>query len=165
MYKLISWLKKIPAKPGIYTLIIDKLIPEEIQVGKLGLFFFPKGFYSYTGSALGTIQFNLQDRIKYHLNAKKRLRWHIDYLLSSKKAKIRQIILAETKSYEECSISKNIEKLEMVKICSKGFGSSDCKNLCQAHLHFFKEQDYKRVTQEITKIYLKNGLKPILIQE
>lgn len=162
---MISWLKKIPAKPGIYTLIIDKSIPEKIQVGKLGLFFFPKGFYSYTGSAFGKSQFNLQDRIKYHLKLKRRLHWHVDYLLSSKEAKIKQIILAETKSFPECSISKNIEKLKIVKISSKGFGSSDCKSLCQAHLHFFKEYDYKRVTQEITKIYFKNGLKPMLIQQ
>ena len=46
-----------------------------IQVGKLGLFSFPKGSYIYAGSA----KRNIEQRIERHLSSNKNLHWHINY--------------------------------------------------------------------------------------
>ena len=56
----------------------------KLTVGRLGTFLFPVGRYIYTGSAKRSIE----ARIARHLRKKKTLRWHIDYLLASPKAKV-----------------------------------------------------------------------------
>jgi sugar fermentation stimulation protein A len=63
--------------PGVYHLLIHLPQDTTMEVGKLGNFRFPAGYYVYTGSALG----GLESRIARHFRRKKRLHWHIDYLL------------------------------------------------------------------------------------
>ena len=106
-----------------YRLYINLTENLQLQVGKLGLFVFPKGNYVYTGSA----KININERIKRHLLKDKTLYWHIDYFLSSEASKIVQIIKYDL---DECDLNK---KLEGVMI-AKGFGSSDCKQNCGSHL-------------------------------
>ena len=55
-----------------------------VQIGKLGVFRFPKGNYIYTGSA----KRNIEKRIERHLSSNKKLHWHIDYLLENSQTKI-----------------------------------------------------------------------------
>ncbi|MBN1255057.1 MAG: GIY-YIG nuclease family protein [Deltaproteobacteria bacterium] len=64
---------------GNYILLIE--IPREvsIEVGALGLLKFPQGYYAYCGSAMG----GLRGRIDRHLGSKKKIRWHVDYLLKN----------------------------------------------------------------------------------
>ncbi|MCS4542213.1 MAG: GIY-YIG nuclease family protein [Euryarchaeota archaeon] len=100
-------------------------------MGKLGTFFFPKGYYVYTGSALN----NLDARIAHHKNANKKLRWHIDYLL--RKARILNVLTIKTERKVECQLHGVIENLPNAKILIPKFGSSDCK--CKSHLVYFKK--------------------------
>jgi len=128
---------KISNKTGVYTLI-NKLVRDEvIKIGKFGLHFFPRGFYSYTGSALGTYSLSLRGRLSRHLSSKKKKRWHIDYLLDSKSTKVVATIYFETHLRMECFISERIENLTNVTSPVKRFGATDCHNNCQSHLHFF----------------------------
>jgi len=83
---------------GSYVLLIELPESRVIQVGRLGLRTFPRGFYAYVGSALN----RLGPRIARHLRVQKKCHWHIDYLL--REASIRQVVICET-----------------------GFGSSDCR--------------------------------------
>ena len=62
---------------GFYQLVVRLGRRRTIVVGRLGRFEFPAGYYVYTGSA----KRGLESRIARHLRRRKRMRWHIDYLL------------------------------------------------------------------------------------
>ncbi|MBD3182299.1 DUF123 domain-containing protein [Candidatus Poribacteria bacterium] len=116
--------------PGVYNLIIQLPETREIQVGKLGKFTFPVGYYVYTGSALR----GLESRINRHLRKEKKLHWHIDYLLQY--TDVIDVIAYETKERLECKVNQYILSLPDSRIIAKGFGSSDCN--CLSHLIYFK---------------------------
>ena len=97
----------------------------KLQIGKLGLFAFPKGTYVYTGSA----KKNINTRITRHLSMEKELYWHIDYFLANEKTKIINITKSEL---SECDLNTYVKG----KIIVKGFGNSDCKENCRSHLKF-----------------------------
>ena len=112
-----------------YQLFIKLYQDVEIQIGKLGLFAFPKGTYVYTGSA----KRNINKRITRHLSKEKNLHWHIDYLLANYQSKVINVIKSEI---AECDLNERLKG----KIIAKGFGSSDCKKNCQSHLKFIGHQ-------------------------
>jgi len=118
--------------PGIYHLLIHLSQDAEIEIGRLGRFCFPTGYYVYTGSALG----GLESRIARHRRSEKRLHWHIDYLLQY--GCIIDVITHPTKERLECQFSQKILSLPNCEIPVKGFGSSDCG--CSAHLVYFREK-------------------------
>jgi Uri superfamily endonuclease len=95
----------------------------DLTIGKLGRFIFPAGIYVYTGSA----RRNLAQRLARHQRRDKKKRWHIDYLLDSPHAKIVNTL---TFSEDECVINQR----ESGEVVVKGFGASDCRMNCGAHL-------------------------------
>jgi len=149
---------------GVYTLIIDLKTDEPLKVGKLGTHIFLSGTYTYTGSAMGTGALSLENRIKRHLRKTKKVKWHIDYLLNSSSAQICSVIYAETKEKFECNVSKEIEKLKVTYVLVKRFGASDCKEGCQAHLHYITLKP-SQVRELLFKIYRKLNLKPKLFYD
>ena len=72
--------KKLVLK-GTYCLIIQLKKDSRIEIGKLGLLNFDKGYYVYVGSALNS----LEARLERHLKTEKKLFWHVDYLLAESK--------------------------------------------------------------------------------
>jgi len=71
-------------------------LPNEInlKVGKLGIQRFPRGYYTYTGSALGVGSSSLKHRVLRHLKKKKQKFWHIDFLLDHKNAYLTGLVAA-----------------------------------------------------------------------
>jgi Uri superfamily endonuclease len=122
---------------GIYTLILFLSREIDLKIGKLGEKKFQKGYYIYTGSALGKGATNLRYRIARHLRKKKRKFWHIDYLLANNNMCVEAVIAAETKEDMECTINNNIKKIGRAKIQVKWFGASDCRKNCGSHLLYF----------------------------
>jgi len=120
--------------PGIYHLLMHLSQDTEIEIGRLGRFHFPAGYYVYTGSALG----GLEARIARHRRSEKRLHWHIDYLLQY--ASVIDVITHQTTERLECHFSHRILSLPNCEIPVKGFGSSDCN--CQSHLAYFRKKPY-----------------------
>ncbi len=117
--------ERIYTLKGSYILLIE--LPEEqmVTAGRLGAINFTPGYYAYAGSAMN----GLYPRIKRHLRAEKKLRWHIDYLLQ--KARVKDIIICEAEDKIECSIARALQRhYDSVP----GFGCSDCK--CSSHLFF-----------------------------
>lgn len=110
---------------GIYLLEIELEKTKRIKVGALGLLTLPKGRYFYVGSA----QNNMQKRIERHLSDSKKVRWHIDYLLSENNVKVINVYYKIAEKIEECITAK---KMLDIGYGMKGFGSSDCK--CPSHL-------------------------------
>ena len=133
---------RIPKKPGIYTLVIIVIQPFRKKIGKLGYHNFPMGTYTYTGSAIGVKSSNLYSRIGRHLKSKKKMHWHIDYFLSSDKARMWGVVFLETDSKLECKIAQKLFGINGADSIIKGFGASDCHNGCKSHLYHFN------ITQE-----------------
>lgn len=137
---------------GIYVLLL--FVSEEITltIGKLGIHNFTRGYYSYTGSALGNGATSLKNRIKRHLRKEKRKFWHIDYLLAEENVSIEAVILIETYEKVECETNQNIKNTIGAKVPIIGFGSSDCRKNCGSHLLYFPEiQNRDCLVQKIVK--------------
>jgi len=124
---------------GIYTLLL--FVSEEVSltVGKLGKQNFPRGYYSYTGSALGKGATSLKHRIARHLRKQKPRFWHIDYLLADENVSVEAVLAAETNKKMECYINSHIKGIEGAEVPVKGFGASDCRKNCGSHLLYFPE--------------------------
>ena len=117
--------------PGVYHLVLRLPRETRIRVGRLGLQTFGAGYYVYTGSAMN----GLEARVARHQRRRKRLRWHIDYLLQ--KAEMAAVELMPTRRRLECARNRVILSLPGACIPVAGFGSSDCR--CRSHLAYFGE--------------------------
>jgi Uri superfamily endonuclease len=124
----------LPRKSGTYALLLGLAIAKTIQVGKLGRFDFPAGYYLYTGSALGSG--GLAGRLNRHTRSEKRRHWHIDYL--ARQARIEQIWYTQQEDRREHEWAALMQQLIGATVPAPGFGASDCK--CPAHLFFFREK-------------------------
>ena len=142
---------------GCYSLIIDLNRKKTIQVGKLGEAIFPAGTYVYTGSAMR----GLGARLKRHCSRKKKLHWHIDYLLTLQEARVRQIILYPAAPGQECRQNKRIAACAGAVVILHNFGASDCKSGCPSHLLYFakncspKSAEYRDVREPQSKLLRK----------
>ena len=66
---------------GCYCLIIHVKKYSKIRIGaKLGYLEFKRGIYVYVGSAMNS----LESRLNRHLSSKKKMHWHVDYLLKNR---------------------------------------------------------------------------------
>ena len=127
---------------GCYCLLIQIKKHSKIRIGKkLGYLEFEKGIYAYVGSAMNS----LESRLKRHLASKKKLHWHVDYLLNDENSSIIDIIYNESKKVE-CELS---QYLSTKSNGVKDFGCSDCD--CESHLYYFK--DKKEAIEQIKNAY------------
>ncbi|MEP9411644.1 MAG: GIY-YIG nuclease family protein [Candidatus Brocadia sp.] len=117
---------------GVYCLVVQLLQRSRIRIGRLGTFYFQAGFYVYVGSA----QSSLKRRIERHQRQKKRIYWHIDYLL--RYGRIVSVYMYAGEKDKECMLSHKIGAMENAAVAVKGFGSSDCS--CNSHLYFFSNE-------------------------
>ncbi len=112
---------------GVYQLIFELKEPQEIEVGSLGRFSFPTGYYVYTGRAMR----GLWSRLARHCRKRKRARWHIDYLLP--RAELKALLLVFTEDpREECQRAGQLLDAKGARVVASGFGASDCR--CPSHL-------------------------------
>jgi Uri superfamily endonuclease len=117
---------------GVYILTMQMVHDMALTVGNLGTFEFPAGYYLYVGSAMS----GFAGRINRHLRRRKKMRWHIDYLLEA--ADLLWVDLYETDSPDaECKLNGEVAELEGAVSIVPNFGASDCK--CRTHLHYFAE--------------------------
>ena len=123
---------------GVYTLILFVSKETTVTIGRLGKQKFPRGYYSYAGSALGKGT-GLKHRISRHLRKEKRRFWHIDYLLADENVSVEAVVAAETNEKMECSLNSYMKRLSEAEVRVNGFGSSDCRKNCGSHLLYFPE--------------------------
>lgn len=116
----------------LYAIFLNVPKSQEITIGKLGRFYFPKGMYIYVGSG----KKNIGARIQRHLQIEKKLRWHFDYLRPF--GKITKIITYE-KYIGECELAEKLRKEYDGDFLIHRFGSSDCR--CPSHLIYFQTKD------------------------
>lgn len=114
---------------GAYVLRLELLEATEVSVGAFGPIKFQPGWYLYTGSA----RRNLRQRVDRHLTGRAALRWHIDYLRTAPGVVARGAILFP--KVGECPLNRALGRLaDSAPI--PGFGASDCRRGCPAHLWF-----------------------------
>jgi sugar fermentation stimulation protein A len=103
-----------------------------LRVGKLGVFTFPAGYYVYTGSAMR----GLRARLDRHRRRRKKLWWHIDYLL--RRAEIVEVVDVPTRRRVECALNRRVLAMAGARVVVRGFGASDCS--CATHLVYLGEE-------------------------
>lgn len=122
---------------GCYSLILRIWKPSTVRIGALGYVRFNEGFYVYVGSALGSKAQNLKNRLKRHLSNSKKIKWHIDFLLSNENVSIERVIVCKIVDRVECLVAKEIANIGLYNPQLRGFGSSDCKFGCFSHIIYF----------------------------
>lgn len=124
---------------NIYFLKIKIKKQIKVKIGKLGVIDFPEGIYFYSGSG-GK---NPDKRVKRHLSKNKKLFWHIDYLLKNKFVSIEYYRIFTDTVTSECTLNKRLKRVLNGKFIIKGFGSSDCRQKCAAHLIYCSKDRIK----------------------
>ncbi|MCZ6873261.1 MAG: GIY-YIG nuclease family protein [bacterium] len=118
-------LKDAPPPPaGTYTLLLWLANNQPIKIGRLGCFEFPKGYYTYTGSA----KRGLMSRLHRHIHGAVKQHWHIDYLRPF-------VQVLDWQAYAEgmqpeCNLNERL--MRWGEVVAHRFGSSDCR--CLSHL-------------------------------
>jgi len=134
----------LPDQPGTYALILRLPHPATLDVGRLGRFQFPAGWYAYAGSARGPG--GLAARISRHLRSPKPLRWHVDYLRAYAWPVAVWYTVGAGK--RECAWAKALARLPGASAPIPRFGASDCR--CPTHLiHFATPPDLRAFTRAV----------------
>jgi Uri superfamily endonuclease len=115
--------------PGTYVLLLRNSKRQQIQVGRLGLCDFIRGWYLYVGSAFGPG--GVAARCAHHRRISLHPRWHIDYLRA--KTQLRQIWYSHDPLHREHQWAGLLGEQLGLNQPIAGFGSSDCD--CGSHLY------------------------------
>jgi sugar fermentation stimulation protein A len=114
---------------GSYVLVLANDRPRRIEVGRLGHLEFPKGWYAYVGSALGS----LEARIGRHGKTAKKRFWHIDYVTPEPMPVVKAFLIRR-KDRIETGLASRIR--ELCESAVEGFGASDSPE--PSHLFYFR---------------------------
>jgi endonuclease-3 len=88
---------------------------------------------------MGRSKRNLSQRIDRHKKREKKCFWHIDYLLKDENVQLEDVIIISDNYGDECDENKKLLQ-ENALIVAEGFGASDCKNNCRAHLLYLSKK-------------------------
>lgn len=119
----------LPRAPGTYAVVLRCRRMQTLAVGRLGVIRFPASYYVYVGSALGPG--GLRGRVRRHLRAVRRRRWHVDYLRA--RAVVLELWCATGRVRREHLWAHALQVGADGWV--QGFGASDCR--CPAHLFRF----------------------------
>jgi len=145
---------------GTYTILLACNRPFKLRIGKLGLVRLEKGYYFYTGSALGRGALSLEQRVARHRRRNKRVKWHIDYLTVHDEIVIVNVICTRNSRRLECKINRQILSNFDSEPVIRGAGASDCK--CRGHLLSVKLLHARTMVKRLERIYAIYG-KPLLL--
>jgi len=130
----------LPALPGAY--VLEFYLPQatELVIGCLGRMRFPAGAGFYLGSARGPG--GLKARLGRHVQPGKidRPHWHIDYLHGFAQVLAAAYLVQLDSALAtplECQWSQALAELPGACVPLAGFGASDCRLGCMAHLVAF----------------------------
>ena len=149
-------MEEFPVQTGSYALILELTHSLSLKVGRLGSFELSPGIFIYLGSARGPG--GIRARLGRHWDARGRIRWHIDYLRRSTIVRGFGILLQlnerRTGFPMECRWSQQLLSLPSASVPIPGFGASDCRSGCPAHLFYFKHPD---ILERIPVIFALHG--------
>jgi sugar fermentation stimulation protein A len=114
---------------GAYLLIVRLRRDWRLKAGSLGEIPLESGWYVYAGSG----KRNLSARIARHHRKRKKLHWHIDFLLDRVNAGDITSLPVRSRHDLECALAGEVAAL--ADGSTPGFGCSDCS--CSSHLFRF----------------------------
>jgi Uri superfamily endonuclease len=117
---------------GAYLLHLYVKSPLALNVGALGAVNLPSGYYVYVGSAQKSIAGRIGRHTRLAESKAGKLHWHIDYLLVHPETLL--IRTDKLSDLRECSLAKRISSMPGASIPVPGFGATDCRSGCGAHL-------------------------------
>ncbi len=117
---------------GAYLLHLECLTEVRLDLGALGSRDLPAGLYVYIGSARGGIEKRVERHRRLAREKAGKIHWHIDRLLIH--PAVRLICVEPLPGKKECSISRKMARRPFVSVPVPGFGASDCRAGCLAHL-------------------------------
>ncbi len=121
---------------GAYQLVIRLARRAEIEAGRLGCHLLKAGTYVYVGSA----RRGLRQRVARHQRLAEmkqgRCHWHVDRLLLHPASRLLRTEIFD--GAEECVLSKKLGRRPGVTVPIPGFGATDCRHGCKAHLYRVK---------------------------
>ena len=145
LYMLDKIIQSVPRVSGSYALWLNLSQTHDLTIGRLGTFTFSAGDYIYLGSARGPG--GLWARLGRHLRGDGKPHWHIDglremasvrgfgYWVHGRRDTIYRV------STTECTWSQSLSSIPKASIPVPGFGASDCRSGCAAHLVYFPSLD------------------------
>jgi Uri superfamily endonuclease len=132
----------LPVAPGVYAVHFRLQSPVSLTIGSLGIHLLAAGEYIYVGSARGAG--GIRARLGRHLRGSRKVRWHVDFLRSVSQVEAFAYEILEEKGDlpvfkkaavpAECRIIQAICQWDRAYIPVAGFGASDCRHGCAAHL-------------------------------
>ena len=140
---------------GVYSLLIKLEDEQTIKLRRDLSWRLSKGYYIYTGSALGRGSTSLEKRLERHLRVEKKIFWHIDRLLSGS-GRVVKAVYAEAVAKTECKLNQKILSLLQAKPVER-FGSTDCRCGCVGHLLYLTSHP-QDLDELLCRAYLELGL-------
>jgi Uri superfamily endonuclease len=118
---------------GAYVLILELRGPARLRVGALGSHELNPGTYLYVGSARSGIEARVARHGRLAETKAGNAHWHIDSLLLHPQCRLAGVrVLAGA---AECPVSLAIARGRGVVAPVRGFGATDCRAGCRAHLY------------------------------
>lgn len=114
---------------GVYVLRMRVRRRVVVRIGKSGVIRLAPGRYLYVGRAARGIL----ARVGRHLRRRKRLHWHIDYLLTARGVRVEAVRLLSRDAGAECRHVQRLCRDGGLPVAA-GFGASDCRSGCGSHL-------------------------------
>jgi Uri superfamily endonuclease len=129
-------------KRGAYILYLEVQRPLALNIGALGHRQFPAGHYAYIGSACGGIDRRIARHRRLAVSGNGKPHWHIDYLLLDPEVRLEEEKPLSKSS--ECAISRAIASRQGVTVPVPGFGATDCRAGCEAHLYRMTDRAHRK---------------------
>jgi len=163
--ELVNTRPSLPSQPGAYWLVLYLPRALTLVVGRKGQARFPAGWYVYTGSAHGPG--GIRSRLGRHLRGSPRQRWHIDYLRTVAQPVAWGWTTAPAPTLPwECRWAQALAAHPAAYWPLPGFGASDCRHRCPAHLvGFLQWEDLRSALPEATRGTMKADCLPNLSLE
>ncbi len=117
---------------GLYVFVRHLEQPRTVSIGMLGTYRLEPGAYLYVGSA----RRNLEQRVGRHLAGTGKPRWHVDTLSRLELRGRRFALLLRGTTLTECTLNRMVGRVPSVTAPIPGFGASDCRAGCAAHLWY-----------------------------
>jgi Uri superfamily endonuclease len=128
---------------GAYLLYLRVSSRIRLRVGALGEVRMPSGVYVYVGSARRSLAARVERHRRLAELKEGKIHWHIDYLLVRREVKLLSIESFPRK--DECDLSGKLARRMGTTVPMRGFGSSDCRAGCAAHLYLCSRMDRLRL--------------------
>jgi len=163
--KMLNSFRSLTKQAGSYALFIELGAVQHIRIGQLGPAEFLPGLYVYLGSAGGPG--GLRSRLGRHLRGSDKRHWHIDHLRAvgdvAGFCAVRHQDLDSLSMPVECRWSQTLAGRPDTHVPLPGFGCSDCKAGCPAHLIAVDDADDLAIERYRQILADSLGISPSLI--